>query len=73
MLKGSLAIVLLFLIHAASVFGEQWRLEPMSAERKARWRKEIGWLLSVTDYIVEFVPSRQTSKDGSIMEVTRDL
>ncbi|CAD5170089.1 unnamed protein product [Musa acuminata subsp. malaccensis] len=54
---------------AASVFGEQWRLEPMSAERKARWRKEIGWLLSVTDYIVEFVPSRQTSKDGSIMEI----
>ncbi|KAE7997456.1 hypothetical protein FH972_002092 [Carpinus fangiana] len=39
---------------AASVFGEQWRLEPMSAERKARWRKEIDWLLCVTDYVVEF-------------------
>ena len=25
---------------AASVFGEQRRLEPMPAERKARWRKE---------------------------------
>ncbi|KAL6000682.1 Rho guanine nucleotide exchange factor 8 [Asimina triloba] len=44
---------------AASVFGEQWRLEPMSAERKTRWRKEIDWLLSVTDHfeasIVEYM------------------
>ncbi|KAF5726878.1 hypothetical protein HS088_TW22G00563 [Tripterygium wilfordii] len=54
---------------AASVFGEQSRLEPMSAERKARWRKEIDWLLSVTDYIVEFVPSQQKSKDGTNMEI----
>ncbi|XP_010925866.1 rho guanine nucleotide exchange factor 8 [Elaeis guineensis] len=54
---------------AASVFGEQWRLEPMSAERKARWHREIDWLLSVTDHIVEFVPSQQTSKDGSHMEI----
>ncbi|XP_077228931.1 rho guanine nucleotide exchange factor 8-like [Tasmannia lanceolata] len=54
---------------AASVFGEQWRLEPMSAERKARWRKEIDWLLSVTDHIVEFVPSQQKSKDGTNMEI----
>ncbi|KAL5576457.1 hypothetical protein UlMin_018156 [Ulmus minor] len=54
---------------AASVFGEQWRLEPMSVERKARWRKEIDWLLSVTDYIVEFVASQQKSKDGTQMEI----
>ncbi|KAK6125082.1 hypothetical protein DH2020_041198 [Rehmannia glutinosa] len=54
---------------AASVFGEQKRLEPMAAETKARWRKEIDWLLSVTDYIVEFVPSKQTSKDGVSMEI----
>ncbi|KAF2323418.1 hypothetical protein GH714_035369 [Hevea brasiliensis] len=54
---------------AASVFGEQWRLEPMSAERKARWRKEIDLLLCVTDYIVEFVASQQKSKDGSDMEI----
>ncbi|KAK6153651.1 hypothetical protein DH2020_013290 [Rehmannia glutinosa] len=39
---------------AASVFGEQKRLEPMSADMKGRWRKEIDWLLSVTDHIVEF-------------------
>ncbi|KAK4344260.1 hypothetical protein RND71_037354 [Anisodus tanguticus] len=53
---------------AASVFGEQWKLEAMSQERKARWRKEINWLLSVSDYIVEFVPSQQKSKDGTNME-----
>ncbi|CAJ1951759.1 unnamed protein product [Sphenostylis stenocarpa] len=54
---------------AASVFGEQSKLEPMSSERKARWRKEIDWLLSVTDHIVEFAPSQQIAKDGSIMEI----
>ncbi|XP_047337634.1 rho guanine nucleotide exchange factor 8-like [Impatiens glandulifera] len=54
---------------AASVFGEQRKLEPMPADRKARWKKEVDWLLSVTDYIVELVPSQQTNKDGSIMEI----
>ncbi|KAL8037590.1 hypothetical protein ABFX02_11G048600 [Erythranthe guttata] len=54
---------------AASVFGEQSKLEPMSPERKARWKKEIGWLLSVADYVVEFVPSQQKAKDGSTMEI----
>ncbi|CAJ2636802.1 unnamed protein product [Trifolium pratense] len=54
---------------AASVFGEQSKLEPMSQERKARWRREIDWLLSVTDHIVEFAPSQQIAKDGSTMEI----
>ncbi|KAK4482037.1 hypothetical protein RD792_012959 [Penstemon davidsonii] len=54
---------------AASVFGEQKRLEPMSAETKAKWRKEIDWLLCVTDHIVEFVPSKQRAKDGSSMDI----
>ncbi|PSS17927.1 Rop guanine nucleotide exchange factor like [Actinidia chinensis var. chinensis] len=54
---------------AASVFGEQKRLEPMAPERRARWRKEIDWLLSVTDHIVEMVPSKQISKDGTNMEI----
>ncbi|KAJ7951761.1 Rop guanine nucleotide exchange factor like [Quillaja saponaria] len=53
---------------AASVFGEQRRLEPMSAETKARWRKEIDWLLSVTDHIVEMVPSQQKT-NGISMEI----
>ncbi|XVE98158.1 hypothetical protein REPUB_Repub03eG0081300 [Reevesia pubescens] len=54
---------------AASVFGEKGKLEPMAPERKARWRKEMDWLLSVTDHIVEFVPSRQKSMDGTNMEI----
>ncbi|KAG8367390.1 hypothetical protein BUALT_Bualt16G0067000 [Buddleja alternifolia] len=54
---------------AASVFGEQSKLEPMSPDRKARWKREIGWLLSVTDYIVQLVPSQQVSKDGTNMEI----
>jgi hypothetical protein len=56
-------------ITTASVFGEQRRLQPMAPEQKARWTKEIDWLLSVADHIVEFVPSRQVSDDGSTMEV----
>ncbi|TVU35562.1 hypothetical protein EJB05_17458 [Eragrostis curvula] len=48
---------------------EQRRLEPMSAETRARWNKEIDWLLSVTDHIVEFAPSQQVSEDGTNMEV----
>lgn len=54
---------------AASVFGETKRLEPMPSERKARWRKEVDWLLSVTDHIVELVPSQQQAADGSTMEI----
>lgn len=61
------------MICAASVFGEMKRLEPMPAERKAKWRKEIGWLLSVTDHIVEFVPCKQVSKAGTNMEVPLPL
>ncbi|XP_010479729.1 PREDICTED: rop guanine nucleotide exchange factor 11 [Camelina sativa] len=54
---------------AASAFGEQRRLEPMAADRKARWKREIGWLISVADHIVEFAPTQQTNKDGTSMEV----
>ncbi|WCJ40784.1 Rop guanine nucleotide exchange factor 12 [Euphorbia peplus] len=54
---------------AASVFGEQSRLEPMSPDNKARWRREVDWLLSVSDHIVELVPSQQKNKDGSCMEI----
>lgn len=54
---------------AASVFGEISKLEPMTSDRKARWRKEIEWLLSVTEHIVEFVPSQQVARDGTTMEI----
>uniref|UniRef100_A0A7N0RH10 PRONE domain-containing protein n=1 Tax=Kalanchoe fedtschenkoi TaxID=63787 RepID=A0A7N0RH10_KALFE len=58
---------------AASVFGEQSRLEPMPPERKARWTKEIDWLLSVTDHIVEFVPSHQGNMEIMITQQRKDL
>ncbi|KAG6537246.1 hypothetical protein ZIOFF_002333 [Zingiber officinale] len=67
--SSALALSNAFTNLAASVFSEQSRLEPMPAERKERWRREIDWLLSVTDHIVEFVPSRQTSKEGVTIEI----
>jgi len=45
----------------------------MSADRRARWNKEIDWLLSVTDHIVEFAPSQQVSEDGTNMEVSHEI
>ncbi|XP_074278939.1 rop guanine nucleotide exchange factor 12 [Silene latifolia] len=54
---------------AASVFGEQRKLEPMATENRARWKKEIDWLTSVTDHIVEFAPSQQKSANGVCMEI----
>ncbi|XP_062217344.1 rho guanine nucleotide exchange factor 8-like [Phragmites australis] len=54
---------------AASVFGEHRKLEPMAPDTKERWKREVGWLLSVTDHIVEFVPTRQTSENGTTMEI----
>lgn len=54
---------------SASVFGEIWRLEPLSVDRKAMWRREMEWFLSVADHVVELVPSRQTSPDGNDLEV----
>ncbi|KAK1437545.1 hypothetical protein QVD17_03339 [Tagetes erecta] len=54
---------------AASVFGEQHKLAPMKEDSKKRWRKEVAWVLSVTDHIVEFVPVQHTARDGSNMEI----
>ncbi|KAI9107913.1 hypothetical protein K1719_021249 [Acacia pycnantha] len=67
--SSALALSNAFTNLAAAVFGEQKRLEQMPPERKSRWRKEIDWLLSVTEYIVEMVPSHQTADDGSQMEI----
>lgn len=38
-------------------------------ERKLMWRREMEWLLSVADYVVELVPSWQTFPDGHGLEV----
>ncbi|KMZ75025.1 hypothetical protein ZOSMA_11G00470, partial [Zostera marina] len=53
---------------AASVFSEQRKLEPMPDDRKTRWKKEIDWLLSVTDNIVEMVPKIQQTSNGIQLE-----
>ncbi|KAJ0901993.1 putative PRONE domain, Rop guanine nucleotide exchange factor [Helianthus annuus] len=53
----------------ATLFGQIWRLEPLCPEKKSMWRREIEWLLCVSDYIVELIPSWQTYPDGSKLEV----
>ncbi|KAG8390048.1 hypothetical protein BUALT_Bualt01G0042900 [Buddleja alternifolia] len=53
----------------ATVFGQLWRLEPLPYEKKSMWLREMEWLLSVSDHIVEFTPSWQTFSDGKRLEV----
>ncbi|KAK8505036.1 hypothetical protein V6N11_012510 [Hibiscus sabdariffa] len=54
---------------AASVFGELWKLEPLAEERKNKWRREMDWLLSPTNYMVELVPAKQNGANGRTMEI----
>ncbi|KAJ9188334.1 hypothetical protein P3X46_003700 [Hevea brasiliensis] len=53
----------------ATVFGQNLRLEPLNPEKKAMWKREMDCLLSVCDYIVEFIPKSQNLKDGTALEV----
>ncbi|XP_047977065.1 rop guanine nucleotide exchange factor 7-like [Salvia hispanica] len=53
----------------ATLFGQVWRLEPLQLDKKIMWRREMEWILSVSDHIVEFVPSWQTFPNGSKLEV----
>jgi hypothetical protein len=53
----------------ATIFGQLWRLEPLLPEKKTMWRREMDWLLCVSDHIVELVPTWQTFPDGSKLEV----
>ncbi|KAK7305816.1 hypothetical protein VNO77_43728 [Canavalia gladiata] len=53
----------------ATVFGQLWRLEPLPCEKKEMWQREMEWLVSVSDHIVELIPSWQTFPDGSKLEV----
>lgn len=65
-----LVIVVIFgVLAAATAFGQLWRLEPLSAEKKAMWQREMDCLLCVSDHIVELIPSWQTFSDGSKLEV----
>ncbi|CAL0329345.1 unnamed protein product [Lupinus luteus] len=54
---------------SATVFGELWRLEPLAAPKKAMWRREMEWLLCVSDSIVELVPAVQQFPGGGTYEV----
>ncbi|CAI9296380.1 unnamed protein product [Lactuca saligna] len=54
---------------SATVFGDLWKLEPLSPQMKSKWRKEMEWLLSVSDSIVELTPSFQQFPDGGTFEV----
>ncbi|KAL9269296.1 Rop guanine nucleotide exchange factor 1-like protein [Drosera capensis] len=54
---------------AATVFGELWRLEPLAPAKKKMWCREMEWLLSVSDSIVELVPSIQEFPGGGTFEV----
>uniref|UniRef100_A0ACD5T9E6 Uncharacterized protein n=1 Tax=Avena sativa TaxID=4498 RepID=A0ACD5T9E6_AVESA len=53
----------------ATIFGQLWRLEPLAPEKKAMWRREMDWLLCVSDHIVELVPTWQTFPDGTTLEI----
>ncbi|XP_052210763.1 rop guanine nucleotide exchange factor 14 isoform X2 [Diospyros lotus] len=54
---------------AASIFGELWKLEPLPEDRKRKWRREIDWLLSPTNYMVELVPAKQNGANGRTLEI----
>ncbi|KAK6270697.1 hypothetical protein POUND7_007795 [Theobroma cacao] len=53
----------------ATVFGQLWRLEPIAEEKKSMWKREMEWLVCVSDHIVELIPSWQNFPDGSKLEV----
>lgn len=41
----------------------------MAPQKKAMWCREMEWLLSVSDSIVELVPSKQQFPDGGTYEI----
>ncbi|WZZ41695.1 hypothetical protein YC2023_037954 [Brassica napus] len=53
----------------ATVFGQNLRLEPLETEKRALWKREMKCLLSVCDYIVEFIPRCQSLSNGTTVEV----
>ncbi|KAM0053077.1 putative PRONE domain, Rop guanine nucleotide exchange factor [Helianthus debilis subsp. tardiflorus] len=53
----------------ASMFGQHQKLEPLHPEMKMMWKREMNCLLSVCDYIVEFIPMSHSLQNGKAMEV----
>ncbi|XP_024963265.1 rop guanine nucleotide exchange factor 14-like [Cynara cardunculus var. scolymus] len=54
---------------AGAVFGELWKLEPLPEEKRIKWRREMEWLLSPTNYMVQLIPAKQCGADGRILEI----
>ncbi|XVF73920.1 hypothetical protein PTKIN_Ptkin13bG0019500 [Pterospermum kingtungense] len=54
---------------SASLFGELWKLEPLSPQKKLMWQREMDWLLCVSHSIVELKPSLQEFPGGGAFEV----
>ncbi|KAL6504796.1 hypothetical protein OROHE_023554 [Orobanche hederae] len=54
---------------AASVFGELWKLEPLSPQKRSMWQREMEWLLCVSGSIVELIPSLQELPGGESFEI----
>ncbi|MCH81064.1 crooked neck-like protein 1-like [Trifolium medium] len=52
-----------------TVFGELSKLEPLSEERKSKWRREMDSLLAPRNYTVELVPAKQNNANVRIFEV----
>ncbi|KAI3764859.1 hypothetical protein L2E82_14876 [Cichorium intybus] len=62
-------VVRVLKFETSTLFGQIWRLQPLRPEKKSLWRREMEWLLCVSDYIVELIPSCPTYPDGSKLEV----
>lgn len=54
---------------AGTVFGELWKLEPLPEDKKNKWRREMDWLLSPTNYMVQLIPAKQCGPDGRTLEI----
>ncbi|KAK4338136.1 hypothetical protein RND71_042623 [Anisodus tanguticus] len=54
---------------AASVFGELWKLEPLSEDGKRKWKREMEWFLSPTNHMIELVPAKQNGSNGQKLEI----
>ncbi|KAJ4952670.1 hypothetical protein NE237_029502 [Protea cynaroides] len=53
----------------ATVFGQNLRLEPLPPGKKSMWKREMACLLSLCDFIVEFLPSSEVYSDGEAEEL----
>ncbi|KAJ8555281.1 hypothetical protein K7X08_012777 [Anisodus acutangulus] len=54
---------------AASVFGELWKLEPLAEDGKRKWKREMEWLLSPANHMIELVPAKQNGSNGQKLEI----